>query len=96
LQRLGAFNALLAHTPWKLRPEHVELLMRRDDSWSQVRFLQTRTRRRWLPRRFLMLMMAPSVWLLAVVVVHVALEAMFVTLCVCRRNCWMQSLFSRR
>ena len=35
-QRLGAFNALLAHTPWKLRPEDVEFLMRRDDSWSQV------------------------------------------------------------
>ena len=35
-QRLGVFNALLAHTPWKLRPEDVELLMRRDDSWSQV------------------------------------------------------------
>jgi hypothetical protein len=26
----------LAHTPWKLRPEDVELLMRRDDTWSQV------------------------------------------------------------
>ncbi len=35
-QRLGVFNALLAHTPWKLRPEDVEQLMRRDDSWSQV------------------------------------------------------------
>lgn len=39
LQRLGVFNALLAHTPWKLRPEDVELLMRRDDSWSQAELL---------------------------------------------------------
>ncbi len=30
------FNALLAHTPWKLRPEDVEVLMRGEDTWSQV------------------------------------------------------------
>jgi hypothetical protein len=41
-QRLGMFNALLAHTPWKLRPDDVELLMRRGDPWSQVTTSQRR------------------------------------------------------